>query len=148
MNWQDDPEVRRKIQQGRVRGRIVRSLVIWGPLFLASLGALVFFTFDRAVLGGDHGGTWFLVVVLAIFTLLFGFQAIQSFLDVRSEPRVATDFVTRRWSRNDSLVMRSHYVRLGAMILPGGSAQASALLGQEMVLQGKTPAPDFMNTSD
>ena len=97
----------------------MRSLVIWGPLFLASLGALVFFAFDRAVLGGDHGGTWFLVVVLAIFTLLFGFQAVQSFLDVRSEPRVTTDFVTRRWARNDSLVMRSHYVRLGAMILRG-----------------------------
>jgi hypothetical protein len=70
-------------------------------------------------MGGDNGGTWFLVVVLAVLTLLFGFQAIQSGLDYFGDPKVATGFVTRRWARSDSLVVKTHYIRLDKQILRG-----------------------------
>lgn len=119
MNWQDDPEIARLSHQNSIRGKLLRSVILWGPFFLASLGGLLFFTFDRAFLGGDHGGTWFLVVVLAILTLLFGFQAIQSLLDYIGKPSVASGFVGRRWSRSDSLVIKAHYIRLGKLILRG-----------------------------
>ena len=72
----------------------------------------MFFFVDRLVLSGDHGGTWFLVGFLGLLAFLFGFQASQALLDLRSGPRDATGLVTRSWSRSDSLVMRSHYIRL------------------------------------
>jgi hypothetical protein len=119
MNWNDDPQIVRERQKSAARSRLLRSIIIWGPLFLLSLGAFLFWTFDRAFLGGDNGGTWFLVVVLAVLTLLFGFQAIQSALDYFGEPKTDLGYVTRRWARSDSLVVRTHYIRVGKQILRG-----------------------------
>lgn len=119
MNWQNDPEIVRLAHQNGIRSKLLRSVILWGPFFIASLAGLLFFTFDRAFLGGDHGGTWFLVIVLTVLTVLFGFQAIQSFLDYIGDPKVASGFVGRRWSRSDSLVIKAHYIRLGKMILRG-----------------------------
>jgi hypothetical protein len=112
MNWQDDPAVQDALELQRARNRILRSAVIWTPFFVVSLAGLVFFFFDRLLTGGDNGGTWFLVVVLGVLTFLFGFQSIQSLLDIFGHVHESTGLVTRRWSRTDSLVMRSHYFRL------------------------------------
>jgi hypothetical protein len=119
MNWQDDPVLLRERQKAAVRGRLLRSTLLWGPPFLASVAAFLFFAYDRAIGGSEYGSTWFLVVVLAIFVVLFGFQAIQSFLDYIGEPVSKTGLVTRRWARNDSLVIKSHYIRVEKMILRG-----------------------------
>ena len=119
MNWQDDPEVQRQVRINSARGKILRSTLLWMPLFLAALGGLLWFGYDRAFNGGENGGTWFLVVVLTIITVLFGFQAIQSLTDYLGEPKVERGTVTRRWARNDSLVLRTHYVRIGKRILRG-----------------------------
>ena len=119
MNWQDDPVLARERYHAGVRGRLLRSTLTWGPPFVLCLGALLFFGFDRAVQGGDHGGTWFLVIVLAILTTLFGFQAIGSFRDYVGEPVVARGRVTRRWARSDSFVLKTHYIRLEKQILRG-----------------------------
>ncbi len=119
MTWQDDPEVQRQIRINAARGKVLRSTVLWMPLFLVTAGALLWFTYDRAFNDGDNGGTWFLVVILAIVTLLFGFQAIQSLVDYLGEPTIERGVVTRRWARNDSLVLRTHYVRIGKRILRG-----------------------------
>jgi len=119
MNWQDDPEIQKEMQKRAVRGRLLRSTLLWGPPFLLSLGALIFFGYDRILGGSERGSTWFLVVVLSIFTLLFGFQAIQSFLDFIGEPVTKTGLVTRRWARSDSFVIKSHYIRLEKLILRG-----------------------------
>ena len=119
MNWNDDPELARARHAATARGRLVRTMVIWGPLFILSLGALLFWTFDRLFLGGDNGGTWFLVIVLLVLTTLFGFQAIQALLDYVGEPKTEEGLITRRWSRSDSIVMRTHYIRIGKHILHG-----------------------------
>ncbi|MGE5594550.1 MAG: hypothetical protein ACM3S1_00795 [Hyphomicrobiales bacterium] len=111
MNWQDDPEIQKRLRENAVRNGILRTAIIWTPLFLVALCALLFFAFDMITGGGR--ATWFLLVVLGLFTLLFGFQSIQALLDLRSEPRSLEDIIVRRWSRSDSLVMRSHYIRLG-----------------------------------
>jgi hypothetical protein len=116
-DWSDDPDVQRKAHEHAVRMGIVRSAVIWTPLFLVSAGAFVFFLVDEAT-GGDRG-SWFLVVVLAIFGLLFGVQSIQSLLDLASEPAILEGQVGRRWSRRDSFVAKSHYMRVGRQILRG-----------------------------
>ena len=118
MNWQDDPEIQRKMQQQQVRGRLLRSTLLWGPPFLASLAALIVFTADRLFIH-DFGSTWFLVVVLSVFTVLFGFQAIQSFMDYIGDPIAEQGRVTRRWARSDSFVIKTHYIRLDKQILRG-----------------------------
>ena len=110
-NWADDPLLADEVRARAVRHGIIRSAVIWTPLVLGGLVLALFFLFDVAT-GGDSGGTWFLVVVLAIITGLFGFQSIQALMDLRSEPVSAVATVGRRWSRSDSLVMKSHYIRL------------------------------------
>lgn len=112
MNWQDDSELMARQMRSHARFRLMRSAVIWTPLFVLAGSALVFFTVDRAFYDGDRGGTWFLVVVLTIFTVLFGFQSIQALLDLLGEPQTMTGRVVRRWSRTDSLVVRSHYIRM------------------------------------
>ena len=120
MNWRDDPQIRAEIKARGVRSRIVRSAILWTPLFLISLGAALFYLFDT-LFGGDRGGTWVLVIVLGILATLFGFQSVQSLLDLRAAPLAATGLVTRRWARSDSLVLRSHYVRIDNRILRGDS---------------------------
>jgi hypothetical protein len=112
MSWQDDPEIQRQLRERAVRNGILRTALIWTPLFLLAAGALLFFLVDLLT-GGDRG-TWFLLVVLGLFTTLFGFQAIHALLDLRGEPKSIEDLVVRRWSRTDSFVMRSHYVRLAS----------------------------------
>lgn len=112
MNWQNDLEIAADLEAARARGRLIRSVALWGPVFAVTASALVFFFIDRLAMGGDHGGTWFLVGFLALLSFLFGFQAAQAVLDLSGGLQEATGTVTRRWSRSDSLVMRSHYIRL------------------------------------
>ncbi|MBE7518646.1 MAG: hypothetical protein HS107_05310 [Thermoflexaceae bacterium] len=112
MSWQNEPDLMARVEAARARGRLWRSVALWGPLFVGSAALLLFFFFDRLLTGGDYGGTWFLVIVLAVLSFLFGFQAAQAALDLSGGIEETTGEVTRRWSRSDSLVMRSHYIRL------------------------------------
>ncbi len=111
MRWQDDPLLAEAEGERRAHMRLVRSAVLWVPPAVVLLGAFLFFTYDR-VTGPEYGATWFLVVVLGFLGFLFGFQAMQPVLDLIGGTREVSGFVTRRWSRTDSLVLRSHYVRL------------------------------------
>jgi hypothetical protein len=119
VNWQDDPEIQQQMRLRSVRGRLLRSAIIWGPLFLATLAGTLFYAADILFMDREYGGTWVLVTILGILAVLFGFQAIQSLLDFFDKPRVERGYVTRRWARSDSLVVRSHYMRLQNKILRG-----------------------------
>jgi len=117
-DWKDDPDIQQQMRERAVRNGLVRTVVIWSPLFLLTFAALLFFLVDVIVGGGR--GTWFLVAVLLLFSTLFGFQAIHALLDLFGEPHAETALVTRKWARNDSLVLRTHYIRLeGGQILHG-----------------------------
>ncbi|MBI5948481.1 MAG: hypothetical protein HY875_10105 [Chloroflexi bacterium] len=111
MRWQDDPLLAQAEGERRAHMRLLRSAAIWSPPALVLLGALLYFTYDR-VTGPEHGATWFLVGVLVFLSFLVGFQAMQPILDLIEGTREVSGFVLRRWSRTDSLVLRSHYVRL------------------------------------
>jgi hypothetical protein len=119
VNWQDDPEIQAEMRRNRVRNQILRSAIIWSPFFVAAALGLLFFLIDRAFLGGGHGGTWVLVIVLLVLTVLFGTQSIQSALDLFGKPHTERGRVTRRWSKSDSFVVKSHYMRLGTKIFRG-----------------------------
>ncbi len=117
MSVHDDPVLQRELKAREVRAGILRSALLWVPVALVVGGAFLFFLYDRAVAGGEHGGTWFLVVVLGFLAVLFGFQAVQSVLDLFARPRVRQGRVTRMWSRRDSFVIKTYYVRIDRQIL-------------------------------
>lgn len=119
MNWHDDPEVQKQVRLRSARGKLLRSVIIWMPLFLAALAGVIFSTADILFMDREYSSTWVLVTVLTILAVLFGFQAIQSLLDFLDTPRTERGFVTRRWARSDSFVVRSHYMRLEKRILRG-----------------------------
>jgi len=119
MNWADDPELGRELAIQAARRRLLRSVILWMPLFLAAAAGTIFFFADVAVRDREHGGTWVLVTILGLFAVLFGFQAFQALLDYLGSPRTERGPVTRRWARSDSFVMRTHYMRLGKHILRG-----------------------------
>jgi len=125
MNWQDDPELEQQRYEHGVRNGIIRTAILWTPLFVITAAAFVYFLID--MLTGGNNGTIFLLAVLALFGTLFGFQSIQSLLDLRSSPVQTESTVTRRWARTDSFVMRSHYIKL---------ATKQILRGDVIVLDG------------
>jgi hypothetical protein len=110
VNWENDPVYQKAEQERRIRGSLIRSALLWTPLFLLVGGAFAFFLGD--MLFGSQRGTWFLVVVLAILSFLLGYQSIHNLLDLVHGDTEMTGRITRRWSRSDSLVLRSHYIRV------------------------------------
>ncbi|MFQ5380897.1 MAG: hypothetical protein ACE5EF_04640 [Dehalococcoidia bacterium] len=114
MNHEGDPEIQAALAEASARRSLWRTVLIWGPFFIAAFAALVFFLFDE--LNGGNRGSWFLVGLLAVFSLLLGLHAGQSLRDLAGQPAELTGFVVRRWSRTDSLVMRSHYIRVEGSI--------------------------------
>lgn len=120
MKWQDDPDIRRQLHPRAVRNGLIRTAIIWTPLFLIAGSALLFLVGDKLLAGG--GGTWFGIVVLAVVTALLGFQGGQAVLDLFTQPRQLSATVVNRWSRSDAFVFKSHYVRLdGGQILRADS---------------------------
>ncbi|MGI8925446.1 MAG: hypothetical protein ACR2HN_02220 [Tepidiformaceae bacterium] len=113
--WRSDPLLEEAELHRQARARLIRSAVIWTPPAAAAVGALVFFIVDR-ITGPNYGATWFLVGVLTFLGSLFAFQASQAWRDLAGEPEEMTGLVTRRWSRTDSLVVRSHYIRVANKI--------------------------------
>lgn len=122
MNWKDDPELIMAEQERSARGKVIRSAVIWVPLFAISFGCWLFFGFDRLFLDGEFGSTWFLMVVLTIFAVLFAFPAVQSIQDLREGPREREVNVVRGWSRRDAFVVKNHFLKIeGGQILEGNA---------------------------
>lgn len=115
--WYDDPEVQERERRLRVEAGLRRSAIIWTPVFVICAALFLFFLGD--ILFGDQRVTWFLIVVLAGLSSLFGFQAYQSLSDLRGTTKTTTGRVSRRWARSDSLILKSHYIRLGRLILRG-----------------------------
>lgn len=126
-NWKDDPNLQEEMHRRGVRGRIVRSAILWTPLFAIMSVLFLFYLWDRALNSGDRGGSWVLVVILGVMATLFGFQAMQALLDLFGSPTSRTGMVTRRWSRSDSFVIKSHYIRLGKQILRGDEFQLAGV---------------------
>lgn len=116
MNYRlaNDPNEERARLEARIRGGLVRSAIIWTPLFVVTGGAFVYYLLGQ--LFGFGGGTWFLVVVLGFLSFLMGFQSINTLRDLAGGTREIEGEVTRRWARRDSLVFQSHYIRLDKKI--------------------------------
>jgi hypothetical protein len=113
-------EITEEIQKREksLRRGITQTAVIWTPIFAATAGAWVFFLWDR-IQGPDYGSTWFLMVVLSIFLLVFGVQSTSALRDLFGQPREASGMVSRFWTKRDSFVFKSYYIRVDRKILRG-----------------------------
>ena len=158
--WKDDPDLQEEMHRRGVRSRIVRSAILWTPLAVIMGLLFLFYAWDTAFNSGDHGGGWVLVVIMGIMTGLFGFQAAQALLDLFGEPCTRTGLVTRRWSRSDSFVIKSHYIRLGKQILRGDEFQLAGIKAGDyvdvtyypysavVIWLDKAPAPQSSDPAD
>jgi hypothetical protein len=105
----DQPEYQLEAQRARARGSLFRTALVWTPFFAVSLGAWLYFTVGQLF---GFGEGWFLVGVLSFVTFLLGYQSVGATRDLFRGTSEVTGRVTRRWARRDSLVIKSHYVRI------------------------------------
>jgi hypothetical protein len=92
------------------RVTLIRDAAIYTPLSIAG----VVLTVLSAIGVINAGGV--LTVIEALLTLLFIYQATQALRDLRSPLLRTEGVVTRRWSRMDFFVTRSHYIAIGRKI--------------------------------
>src|SRR5215208_228829 len=93
------------------RGALIRSAVLYTPLFLLTLASLV------AMLTGVVEGGIILVIIALVATFLFGYQSIQAIRDLRvKQLQVTQGPVTRIWSKMDLFVTRSYYINVNRAI--------------------------------
>lgn len=110
MDWQSDPQLAAAEAERRARNAIIRQAIIWTPLFAVTFGGLIWAVTSKLFF--DGGATWFFVGVLTLLSFLFGYQGIHAIRDLRGGATKRAGKVQRRWSRTDSFVIRSHYIRL------------------------------------
>lgn len=114
--WASDPEVLLALEESRVRRGLWTNTIIWMPLFIVFLGLFLFFLGDL-IFDFGKGGTVFLLVIIGGLGGLFGFQGLQSVFDLIGKPRELEGFISRRWARSDSFVLKSHYIRMDKNII-------------------------------
>lgn len=90
------------------RASLVRSALLYTPLFLALLTALGFVVRELAMDPG--GGAVAAVVIVALLALLTGYQSAQTLRDLVAKPVETEGVVQRKWRRSDLFVMQSHYL--------------------------------------
>lgn len=112
------PALEEEIRAQGLRRGLVRSAIIWTPIAVVLIGALIFFAFDEAT-GGDRG-SWFFVGVLTLFSGLTGTMAYSALRDLMGAPAEIEGYVRRSWSRTDSFVVRNHYIKVGKQIIRTG----------------------------
>jgi hypothetical protein len=94
--------------QRAARSSLIRTTLVFTPLFLLSLAGIAAVMFNLAREGPS--GLIVTLVLLCLAASLTGHQSIQSLRDLRSSPRVSTGPVERKWSRADLFVLRSYYI--------------------------------------
>jgi hypothetical protein len=88
------------------RGGVIRSAIIYTPLFVIALAVLI--TIVLQVVDGD--GSIVLLIIFALVCLVLGFQSISALRDISAEFVETMGPVRRKWSRSDFVFWRSYYV--------------------------------------
>jgi hypothetical protein len=115
-DWSADPALRDRIMADKARGELVRTAVIWTPPFIGLGGGALFFLIDQLT-GPNYGATPFLVGLLSVFAVLVGYLSTSAWRDLAGGATQTEGYITRRWSRRDSLVIQTRYIRVGSQIL-------------------------------
>jgi hypothetical protein len=92
------------------RAAVIRTVVFYTPLFVASLVTVLL------ILVGVWDLGIVLLIIMVFLAFLFGYQSIQALRDLRSDLRTTRGPITRIWSKMDLIVTRSYYIRVGGNI--------------------------------
>jgi len=85
------------------RGRVMRDALIYTPLFLVCVAGIL-------LMVGSGDPPWIGVFLVGVMAFLFGYQSIQSLRDLSSAPLTVEGPITRRWTKRDAFVSKSHYI--------------------------------------
>ena len=96
------------------RASLVRTAVVFMPLFLLSVAGIVLVIVNLALEGPS--GLIVTLVLLVIAAFLTGHQAVQSLRDLLTAPKETEGAIRRKWSRADMFVMRSYYIYVGSRV--------------------------------
>jgi membrane protein implicated in regulation of membrane protease activity len=92
------------------RGSILRTAVVFTPLFALSLAGIIAIVVNLALEGPS--GFIFTLVLLVVAALLTGYQSVQSLRDLLSTPRETAGTIQRKWTRADLFVLNSYHIYL------------------------------------
>lgn len=92
------------------RVSVVRGAFAYTPLFIAGIALTVL-----SAAGTINAGI-LLTVIEALVTLLFAYQSIQALRDLGADLETTYGVITRRWSKMDLFVSRSHYIAVNRNI--------------------------------
>lgn len=97
----------------RARRTIVRSALLWTPLFVL-FAAVAVLQLVRALTEG--GGAWVGFALMALVALLASPLAFAALRDLRAEPIETEGTIGRKWRKADLFVIRGHYLMVGKRI--------------------------------
>lgn len=100
--------------QRAARSSILRTAVVYTPLFLLSLAGIALVVLNLVREGAS--GLIITLMLLSLAALLTGYQSSQSLRDLRSSPEVTKGPIARKWSRADFFILRSHYIFVGRSV--------------------------------
>jgi hypothetical protein len=86
------------------RARLIRDAILYTPpfaLFATMLALMIAGIWDRAIVG---------MIIIALLTFLFGYQSIQTFRDLFSQPRDLVGPIRRLWTKRDGFVVKNYYM--------------------------------------
>jgi hypothetical protein len=90
------------------RSSLIRTALLYTPLFILLRGALGFVIRELALEPG--AGSVAAVVIVGLLAFLTGYQSVQALRDLVAQPMETQGVIHRKWRRNDLFVMHSHYL--------------------------------------
>ena len=104
------------------RGRVVKMALVYTPMALFSLAAVILAVIQIAQ---GNGGFFFMFFFFGIILFLTGFQALEYLKDLRAEPIEYQGELVKKWHKGNLFVffMPSYYLAIDSRILSGRVAR-------------------------
>jgi len=100
------------------RGRVVKMALIYTPMALFSLAAVVLAVIN---IGQGNGGFVFMLVFFGIILFLTGFQALEYLKDLGAQPVEYQGELVKKWHKGNLFIffMPSYYLAIDTRVLSG-----------------------------
>ncbi|PZC43090.1 MAG: hypothetical protein DK306_002156 [Chloroflexi bacterium] len=100
-------------QLQKARRQIIRSTLIWLPIFVLFASIAVFFLV-RALT--EESGAWIGFAIVGLIALLTMPLLIAALQDLRAAPIETEGQLARKWRKSDFLIAKAHYVMVGKRV--------------------------------
>ena len=100
------------------RGRVVKMALVYTPMALLSLGAVILAIIQIA---GGNSGFFFMLIFFGIILFLTGFQALEYLKDLSATPIEYQGELVKKWHKGNLFVffLPSYYLAIDTRILSG-----------------------------